>query len=231
MGDRGVPPPDNSDVEASWRSWHHAMDTPRSILDPLTRADLKMKHRDDIDVLDDAEIDAFERAAIQAEEKFIREASDYEDFDDIPFDYDAADAGVRPAERAGAGPDGGAAAGQPAGERSGEGLGADAAGALRRAGPAAPEGLSAAAEDALAGYDAPGGAAQAAQADLLRHEIDARLAEAAQGSFDPALIRLSDDGDVLNAADVLAQLDEEAAALDALEACLRPAGAGVAGAA
>lgn len=73
----------------------------------------------------------------------------------------------------------------------------------------------------LEGYDSPDGVAAQAQMDSLEHDLRMWLAEDEAAGV---TVRLSEEGDVLNAADVLDDLDADDAAIEAARACMVPGG-------
>ena len=76
---------------------------------------------------------------------------------------------------------------------------------------------------AIQGFDGPDDVAASQQIDSLEHDLRMLMMEDGAGDFD---VRLTDDGDVMNAADVLAELDADEAAINAARACMVPPGGG-----
>lgn len=76
---------------------------------------------------------------------------------------------------------------------------------------------------AIQGFDGPDDVAASQQIDSLEHDLRMLMMEDGASDFD---VRLTDDGDVMNAADVLADLDADEAAINAARACMVPPGGG-----
>ena len=73
----------------------------------------------------------------------------------------------------------------------------------------------------LTAFDDPDGAAIARQIDSLEHDLR-MLLDSEEGA--DMTVRLDDEGDVINAADALDDLDDDFAAFDRAEACMTPGG-------